>query len=63
MDYRALNINDFNALNQSEVEQTANLDIVIANMDAYVQLGRVERSKAFHSALKSVVQSISNIFA
>lgn len=62
MDYRSLNINDFNTMHQSVVADEAIVAASIANYEHFIRLGKAERGQMTLDGLRQIKQRIVSIF-
>ncbi|WP_417517025.1 hypothetical protein [Minwuia sp.] len=63
MDYRSIEINEINALNQTVIEDQAQVDAAMANMDYYIRRGKSERARVTLNGLRAIRNSIRGLFA
>jgi hypothetical protein len=63
MDYRSLNINDFNAMNQSVVLNPVAFDAGIADYEHYIRQGKIERAQMTLNGLRYIRKAVANLFA
>jgi hypothetical protein len=63
MEYRAIDINEFRNMNQTMAADAATVQDALANLDFYVQKGRVERSAAVLAGIRSVRRAIGGLFS
>jgi len=63
MDYRALNINDFNSLNLTPAQEEAAVESMAVNMEAYLQRGRTARAMAVREMMSQFGQSVRGVFS
>lgn len=63
MEYRALDINEINDLNQSVIADQAVVQDGILNYERYIRAGKAERARVTLSALRHLKGSIAQIFA
>jgi hypothetical protein len=63
MDYRSLNINDFNTMHQSVVADEAIVEAGVANYEHFIRLGKAERGQMTLDGLRKVRQAVVSIFS
>lgn len=63
MDYRSLNINEFNNLNQSVVSDQAAVDAGMVNYEQLIRLGKAERAQMTLRTIRNIRRAVTNIFA
>lgn len=63
MDYRSLDINEFNGLNQSVVADEAAVSAGISDYEQFIRRGKAERAEMTLEGLRSIRKAITSIFA
>lgn len=63
MDYRSLNINEFNSLNQSVVADEAAVAAGISDYEQFIRRGKAERARITLEGIRSIRKAIGGMFA